>query len=483
MPDPIELEMPLPFGVSAATGAPLEPLDERDLQRLAADERMPARETRIVERRAAPADAVFAVVGDIDPNDLSQAGWGVIFAPGTSAEVRAALDPLLRHRQAQAGDALFKVFDGADAYRAGESGIDWLARHGVTLNVVEPDLGVPFYLTIVGSPEQIPFDFQYTLDIYWAVGRLHFPAAEGYRRYAESVVAYETAAKVPTVREVALFATAHDFDRATQLFTSKVARPLVEGSGPTQPLGTRQRFTLRPHLGDGATRQALSDIYRGRNGGGAPALVFSGTHGMEFPLGDPRLPDKQGALVCQDWGGYGAITEDDWFAASDIPGDARLNGLVHVMFACYGAGCPRVDNFNRRGQTPRVIASEAFISRLPQALLTHPNGGALAVLGHVERAWGYSFLSERGGSQIQGFRDVMGRLLRGERVGQALDQFNVRWAALSADLSEVLDAIGHGGTVPGVELANKWVARDDARNYIIFGDPAVRLRVEDMPPV
>jgi len=34
------------------------------------------------------------------------------------------------------------------------------------------------------------------------------------------------------------------------------------------------------------------------------------------------------------------------------------------------------------------------------------------------------------------------------------------------------------GTVPAPNLAIRWVARDDARYYLILGDPAVRLRVE-----
>jgi hypothetical protein len=104
----------------------------------------------------------------------------------------------------------------------------------------------------------------------------------------------------------------------------------------------------------------------------------------------------------------------------------------------------------------------------------------LAVLAHIERAWAYSFQGQKGGSQIQGFRDVIGRLLRGERIGQATDMFNIRWAAISTELSDLQNDIAKGENVLPRRLGNLWVARDDARNFMILGDPAVRLRVEDM---
>jgi hypothetical protein len=488
-PDASLSTLPVPFGISADTGLPLPGLTDADLDAFAAGQARGTDESQL-QRRAVDAQAAFAVLGDTDPNDLTQAGWGVIFAPSTPADVKEALQALLTHRQAQTGDTLFKVFDRADAPRPGESARDWLSRHNVSLNVVDPFQGVPFYLLIVGSPEEIPFEFQYTIDMFWGVGRIHFPTTDEYRRYAQSVVAYETVSAPPTSRQAALFATSHEFDRATQLFTSHVARPLSEGAPHMPPLGSNQRFVLRSFVGELATKDTLHRIYGGGGGleGGAPSLVFSGSHGMGFRADDPRLVESQGALVCQDWPGFGSIDASHWFGASDVPADAKVHGLIHMIFACYGAGCPRLDNFARGSASPRQIAPEALLARLPQTLLAHPNGGALAVIGHVERAWGYSFISDRGGSQTQGFRDVMGRLLRGERAGQALDNFNIRWAALSADLSDLLSDISRGGgagdttsSAPNAELANRWVARDDARNYILFGDPAVRLRVEDMP--
>ena len=81
----------------------------------------------------------------------------------------------------------------------------------------------------------------------------------------------------------------------------------------------------------------------------------------------------------------------------------------------------------------------------------------------------------------EGFRDVLGRLMRGQRIGSATDNFNLRWAGLSAELAEVMVDARQGHPVDMDKLAMAWVARDDARNYIVLGDPAVRLRVEDMP--
>jgi hypothetical protein len=151
--------------------------------------------------------------------------------------------------------------------------------------------------------------------------------------------------------------------------------------------------------------------------------------------------------------------------------------MIHFFLACSGAGTPDFDNFNRMGQ-PERVAPHAMTARLPQALMAHPGGGTLASLGHIDKAWASSFQSTRGKAQTQGFRDVVGQLMAGTRVGHATDQFNTQWGTLSTELVELLDERSAGGAVSDAELLSLWIARDDARNYVILGDPAVKLRAQ-----
>lgn len=476
-----EEEFLVPFGISADSGRPIGDVSDDAVASMIRDSPAPAQHPS--PEKAAPKMPVsFAVIGEVDANDLSQSGWGVIYAPGVAQAIKDALDPLIQHRKASA--APFVIYDGDSSVGPCESARDWLGRHGARLDVVDPAKGIPYYLLLVGPPDALSFEFQYWLDIYWAVGRLWFDTAQEFRQYAESVVRYETAASVPTARNMAMFATEHDFDSATQLFTRKVAVPLSAGEGPTpMPIGKRQRFGLETLFGKAATKDGLATLLRGKAPNGSPSLLFSGSHGMQFNPDDERQAATQGAIVCQDWNGYGTITEDHWFAATDVPADAQFHGMMHVFYACHGGGCPETDNFDRMDSQPRRIAPRAFFSKLPARLLSHENGGALAVLAHIERAWTYSFQGDKGGSQTQGFRDVIGRLLRGDRIGQATDVFNTRWAALSAQLSEAQLNHGQGADIPLAALGRLWVARDDARNFLILGDPAVRLRVEDLAAI
>jgi hypothetical protein len=202
---------------------------------------------------------------------------------------------------------------------------------------------------------------------------------------------------------------------------------------------------------------------------------------MGWPSGDPRQLNYQGALVCQDWPGLGQINADHYFGASDLTDDGRVGGMITFHFACYGAGTPDRDRFvHKPGQPPPVIAGKPFFSALPKRLLTHPKGGALAVIGHVERAWAYSIVTKNAGPQLIPFQNTIGRLMKGDPIGYAMKDFNERYAALSTNLSDLQEKISFGQQVANQVLASTWIERNDAEGYVVLGDPAVRLRVQDM---
>jgi hypothetical protein len=102
-------------------------------------------------------------------------------------------------------------------------------------------------------------------------------------------------------------------------------------------------------------------------------------------------------------------------------------------------------------------------------------GGALACIGHVERAWGYSIITPGAAGQLMPFQNAIERIMGGQPLGRALTDFNERYAVLSTELATMLEDMGNLMSVPANELAAAWVARNDAEGYVLLGDPAVRL--------
>jgi hypothetical protein len=99
------------------------------------------------------------------------------------------------------------------------------------------------------------------------------------------------------------------------------------------------------------------------------------------------------------------------------------------------------------------------------------------VIGHIERAWPYSFLDSRNQPQLEAFEAAFRMLQEGFPVGYAMSWFSDRYAEISTQITEVLQK-GPLKESDRVRLAALWTANNDARNYAVLGDPAVRLAVK-----
>src|SRR6185295_7755727 len=335
-------------------------------------------------------------------------------------------------------------------------------------------------LLLVGGPERIPFHFQHQLDIQYAVGRVAFDTAEEYARYARSVVEAETSGSGRGRRIITLFGVRNPDDVVTALSTDHLIRPLAKRLEKPAEWQQSPAWQVNSVVAEAATKDRLGRLLGGEE---TPALLFTASHGMGFFPGDPLQRDHQGALLCQDWPGperwKQSVPSEHYFSGDDVSSSARLDGLVAFHFGCHGVGTPATDEFAMRGgQPPDALAPAPFVARLPQRLLAHPGGGALAVIGHIERAWAYSFLGKQSLGQTEAFESTLRVLMDGYPVGYAMEWFNQRYGELAADLTLALQRRGYGGAVREEEIAGLWVANNDARNYAVLGDPAVRILVE-----
>jgi hypothetical protein len=471
-------------GVNGATGRYLFPLESNQeiaehARRLAAT--APSRDQHqrdLRQRNDALRNVGMGPDPLVNPTDLAQAGWGLILPANDSGFSREALlsddglGLLIAWRKEQAGDR-FRIF----SVEPGWSKETFLKSQGAPLTgPVDPERGVPYYLLIAADPVAIAFEFQYQLDVAYAVGRVHFRTLPEYARYASSVVRAEKE-QLARSNRVAFWGVRNSRDNASQLSTDKLVQPLQ-----TWLSSSNSDLTVEFFKGDGAdsscppaTKDNLYELLCGAN---APALLFTSSHGCGFPLGDPHQRDLQGALVTQEWSPSleACDPEAHLFSADDVASDADLHGMITFHFACYGLGTPQFNDFVHKDGPPQ-LSETPFIARLPQRLLSHEKGGALAVVGYIDRTFTSSF-KNRTIKQHSVFQSALLNILRRLPVGHALEFFNQEYSELATDCLRGMQ----DSRMRDDELAHLWTRRLNARNFVIFGDPAVRLAIAEPEP-
>ncbi|MEP0873495.1 C25 family cysteine peptidase, partial [Trichocoleus desertorum AS-A10] len=414
--------------------------------------------------------------------DLAKAGWGVIFAQNYTNYTLEALQSddglglLLAHRQRQAS------LNRSDYYKEFVFDPKWdknqfLAKQGAPISgAVDPDRGVPYYLLIVGNPATIPYEFQYQLDVQYAVGRIYFDTLDEYAYYAQSVVRAEVES-IERSRQISFWSVSNRGDKATQLSTKYLVAPLSQWLTNTYP-----DWATSLLMGENETAPELSatkaNLDRLLNQEPAPALLFTASHGVGYPKGHPEQRDYQGAFITQDWEQFLGKPDPDQhlFGAADIQANANLHGMIAFHFACYGLGTPQFNDFKHRDGEAE-LAEQPFVARLPQKLLSHEKGGALAVIGHIDRAWTHSFKN----SQIKQwavFQSALTCLIRRCPVGYAMEYFNQEYAELASDCNLGIQ----NDKKKDKEIAELWTRSHNARNFAIFGDPAVRVAISQSSP-
>jgi len=422
------------------------------------------------ELRKARVGESFDLPIGTDPGDIRTAGWAVLWGTNTPASVREALEPLISHRRSQMHERFFREVE----VREGETVRAFLTRHKVDFGTQLP-ARLPYYLCIVAAPDDVSFDFQYGLDLEYAVGRVWFdqsdgsPRVDAFESYAKAIVALENGTTPPRNRSIGYWAPRHAGDPATEASTTYLVTPLVDGFPDLDPVAKRVQAGYDKRIAADATRDALRTWLTDPVSG--PGVVFTAGHGMGFDATDPRQRTLQGALLSQDFTGFGSIKREHYFAGEDLDSTSRVDGVAAFLFACFGAGTPRINSYpDDRGQGSEV-APTSFVARLPQTLLER---GALGVIGHVDIAWGFSFRSSTiAGPQILPFENVIGGILSGERLGHALRSMNNRAMRLGADLTEMLMPGAAGAPNDGLLVSN-WIERNDARAYLLLGDPAAK---------
>ena len=423
------------------------------------------------------------LAGHIEPNVLTATGWGVLFGYREEKRAKEPLHELLRNREHLAGVNFHEQIIPGTKEGSCIDARDFLWKELQESPGVVDISKLPYYVLIVGSPEEVPFEFQYELAVNRAVGRLYFDEPEDYRRYAQALLATEKRRKLPLAsRSMGFFFADREDDEVNGILDKYFVGPTREA------LEARQQAWKVPFWrNENDKADTLRGLLQGdptvepSEGPRVDAEDLSGLvvvcHGKECDSdrGIERQHEKQGGLVC---GPREAVFASHLKPQS--PTESPISGRVFFLLACYGVGTPEMEDYASPEKTmrtgkiirPKRLTPKPFIARLPQRLLAN---GALGVVGHVNRGLTASFrwlYSDTQTEAARSYSDMLARFMAGERLGHAMRPMSRRGSNIANHIMPFIRHWIHSPKPKYRDLSLQWVSWVDARNFVLLGDPA-----------
>lgn len=401
-----------------------------------------------------------------DPNDLARQRWALILPAGAAGDAAVeALTPLCDRRSAEQGAParVLRLPAGLDEAEL----LRW--REAVVDDEALPLAERPRYLLLVGEADHLSFGLQRLLSADRFVGRLPSLEPERLARYADKALAAR-----PSAPSTLHLFTADDGSLALRLARDGLMRP-TEVTLAQQAEVEAGEDPTRAAAGFGEEGLAqLQQIAQGSR------ILFTCGHGEGPPPGGWTGPtvqrERQGALHF----GAEALDAARLRAGPFVPGGLWLN------FACHGAGTPRESGY-RRWMVDKGLPVDLLSASLPQdggpaftagasaAALFNPQG-PLAIIGHVDLAFTFSFVSLFGGARGRSsrFAALLRQARRGDRLGVALSALSQAWVQASVYLTAAM-AQEPGAAALRVDQGLLWLLREDIASFVLLGDPACRL--------
>jgi len=404
-----------------------------------------------------------------------EVGWSFLLHENEPfrREIIEIIKPLAIHRGMKNPDQPLTY----DAHLHESSWWEWLRQNSWSLSFKSR----PYYVLIIGDPNQIPFRFQSILDSTCAVGRLHFDDLDDLRIYVEKIMRLETSNPV-VEREAIFYAPDGGIDDPTFFSREFMAKPLSEY------VERDLNYDTMKIMGDQATKTNLVNALESKK----PALVYTASHGMAAPKENLATQKRiNGAICTQEMhtNPYSPIS-DCLFSADDIPIDGNyLEGSLFFEFSCFSYGTPWISDYDHWLGNPGLNSTEDFISALPKKLLSHPNG-PIGFIGHNDTAWAHGFLDpqrpfiiEKWHSRLSPFQYAVSEALQRSSFGLLLNSMNKGYDIGNATITNYYDMIKRTND-PNFHtqeekslFVDNWITRNDAQNYMLFGDPGTYIKI------